>query len=157
MSHLLSRRDAGKLMLAGCASALAPAGELWSVTKINSEVRGVQIGAQAWSFRDRPLDACIAAYREVGLGECELSDVHFNNPNPPGPDLDPKRLDTPLSIYHDVRRKFDAAGVQSFRVWKQFSRGLFRPGDRAEFSNNPGDGAGLHHHLHQNLHGAPHR
>ncbi len=111
MSHLLSRRDAGKLMLAGCASALAPAGELWSVTKINSEVRGVQIGAQAWSFRDRPLDACIAAYREVGLGECELSDVHFNNPNPPGPDLDPKRLDTPLSIYHDVRRKFDAAGV----------------------------------------------
>jgi sugar phosphate isomerase/epimerase len=99
-------------MLAGCAGALAPAGELWSVTKINSVVRGVRIGAQAWSFRDRPLDACIAACREVGLGECELSEIHFTTPNPGGPDLDPRRLDLPLSNYHVVRKRFDDAGVR---------------------------------------------
>jgi sugar phosphate isomerase/epimerase len=45
------------------------------------------------------------------VNECELSEVHLTTPNPPGPDLDPKRLDTPLSIYRDVRKKFDVAGV----------------------------------------------
>jgi sugar phosphate isomerase/epimerase len=100
------------MLLAGWAGALIPARELLGVTKINSVVNGVQIGAQAWSFRDRPLDACIAAYREVGLGECELSQIHFTTPNPGGPDLDPRRLDLPLSNYHVVREKFDAAGVR---------------------------------------------
>ena len=68
----ISRRDAGKLLLAGCAGALVPAGKLRGATMINSVIRGVQIGAQSYSFRDRPLDACIDAFREVGLGECEL-------------------------------------------------------------------------------------
>jgi sugar phosphate isomerase/epimerase len=99
------------MLLAGCAGALVPARELWSAAKINSVVRGVQIGAQAWSFNDRPMDACIAAFVEVGLGECELSEIHFTTPNPGGPDLNPRRLDTPLSNYQELRRKFDAAGV----------------------------------------------
>ena len=75
----ISRRDAGKLLLAGCAGALRPARKLCGATMINSVIRGVQIGAQSFSFRDRPLDACIDAFREVGLGECELSPV----PNTP--------------------------------------------------------------------------
>ncbi len=58
---LISRRDAGKILLAGCAGALAPAGKLLGATKIDSVIRGVQIGAQSYSFRDRPLDAAIAA------------------------------------------------------------------------------------------------
>ena len=62
---LISRRDAGKLLIAGCAGALVPAQELLSVTPINSVVRGVQIGAQAYSFRELPLDAMIAAFRAV--------------------------------------------------------------------------------------------
>ena len=107
----LSRRDAGKLLFAGCAGVLAPARELLSVTKIDSVVRGVQIGAQAYSFRDRPLDECIAAFREVGLGECELSEIHFQKANTHGPDLNQWRLDTPLSYFREVRKKFDAAGV----------------------------------------------
>src|SRR5208283_5008890 len=108
---LISRRDAGKLLLAGCAGALVPAQELLSVTKINSVVRGVQIGAQAWSFRDRPLHACIAAFHEVGLGECELADIHFQMANNHGPDINQWRLDTPLSYFQDVRKKFDNAGI----------------------------------------------
>ena len=113
---LITRRDAGKLLVAGGAGALVLAPELLSVRKINSVVRGVQIGAQAWSFRDRPLDACIAAYGEVGLGECELSDIHFTKPNPGGPDLNPARLDIPLGDYQDVSRKFHDAGV-SLSAW----------------------------------------
>ena len=108
---LLTRRDAGKLLLAGCAGAWVPIQELMSVTKIDSVVRGVQIGAQAYSFRDRPLDACIAAFREVGLGECELSEIHFQNANTHGQDINQWRLDTPLSYFQEVRKKFDDAGV----------------------------------------------
>ncbi|MGO8818429.1 MAG: sugar phosphate isomerase/epimerase family protein [Terriglobia bacterium] len=107
----LSRRDAGKLLLAGCAGVLAPARELLSVTKIDSMVRGVQLGAQAYSFRDRPLDECIAAFREVGLGECELSEGHFQMANTHGSDLNQWRVDTPLSYFEEVRKKFDAAGI----------------------------------------------
>jgi len=107
----VSRRDAGKLLLAGCAGALVPARELLSENKIDSMVRGVQIGAQAYSFRDRPLDECIAAFREVGLGECELSEVHFQKANTHGPDLNQWRSETPLSYFKGVRKKFDVAGI----------------------------------------------
>ena len=90
---LISRRDAGKTLLAGCAGALVPAGELFGAAKINSVVRGVQIGAQCYSFRDRPLDEAIAALREVGLSECETTDTHFSKPNTHGPNRDQWRLD----------------------------------------------------------------
>ena len=108
---LVSRREAGKLLLAGCAGAVIPQRELLGASKINSVVRGVQIGAQAWSFRDRPLEACIAAYRETGLGECELSEIHFTKPNASGLDLNPAHLEAPLSNFRQVRKMFDDAGV----------------------------------------------
>src|SRR5271169_2357350 len=107
---LISRRDAGKLLLAGCAGALIPAGKLRGATMINSVIRGVQIGAQSYSFRDRPLDACIAAFREVGLGECELFDGHVM-PHLRGEDLAKWRKDTPASFFQDIRKKFDDAGI----------------------------------------------
>ena len=69
----ISRRDAGKLLLAGCAGALVPAGKLRGATMINSVIRGVQIGAQSYSFRDLGTpDAIIKAFQTVGLGECEV-------------------------------------------------------------------------------------
>jgi len=106
-----SRREVGKLLLAGCAGVLAPTRELWCVTKINSVVRGVQIGAQAYSFRSLPLDECIAAFREVGLGECELTERHFQEATPQSQGPNQWRLDTPMSYFHEARRKFDDAGV----------------------------------------------
>jgi sugar phosphate isomerase/epimerase len=108
---ILSRREAGKALLAGCAGALVPVGNLLSAAKINSVVRGVQIGAQAYSFREVPMDTMIADFREVGLGECELTEVHFAKPNTHGTDVNEWRLGTPLSFFTETRRKFDAAGV----------------------------------------------
>ena len=55
----MTRRTFGKLAIAAFA-------------KIDSKIHGVTLGAQTYSFRDRPLDACIAAMKEVGLGEAEL-------------------------------------------------------------------------------------
>jgi sugar phosphate isomerase/epimerase len=108
---LISRREAGKLVLAGCAGALVPIRELSGAAKINSVIRGVQIGAQSYSFRDRPLDACIDAFREVGLGECELYEGHLQQGKLKGEEMKKWRMETPLSYFHDVRKKFDDAGI----------------------------------------------
>jgi len=108
---LISRRDAGKILLTGCAGALVTAPTLPSASMINSVVRGVQIGAQSYSFRDRPLDACIEAFRTVGLGECELYEGHVAPPNMKGADLKKWRLETPPSYYQEIRKKFDDAGI----------------------------------------------
>ena len=120
---LISRRDAGKLLLAGCAGALLPARKLRGVTMINSVIRGVQIGAQSYSFRDRPLDACIEAFQEVGLGECELVDSHVIPPGLQGEDLAKWRRDTPLSYFREIRRKWDNAGIILYAFTYGFRRG----------------------------------
>ena len=74
---LISRREAGKLIAAGGAGLLAARGRLPGAAMIDSVIRGVQIGAQSYSFRDRPLAAAIEAYQAVGLGECELWQGHL--------------------------------------------------------------------------------
>jgi len=121
----ISRRDAGKLLLAGCAGALVPGGKLRGATRINSVVRGVQIGAQSYSFRDRPLDACIEAFQAVGLGECELFEGHVDPPGLKGEELKKWRLEAPLSTFKEIRKKFDDAGIllyaYNFSFRKDFS------------------------------------
>ena len=108
---LISRRDAGKLVLAGGAGLLVPGRPTAGADMIDSVVRGVQIGAQSYSFRDRPLDACIEAFRAVGLGECELTSGHVEPNELRGEALRKWRLETPLSYFQEIRKKFDNAGV----------------------------------------------
>jgi sugar phosphate isomerase/epimerase len=107
----ISRRDAGKLLLAGCAGALVPAGKLRGATKINSVFRGVQIGAQSYSFRDLGTpDAIIKAFQTVGLGECEGA----NGVEPPGlkgQEINKWRMETPLDYFKGIRKQWDDAGI----------------------------------------------
>lgn len=123
----VSRREAGKRILAGAAGTLvawrhttfaeaAPASGAAS-SMIDSVVKGVQIGAQSYSFRDRDFDAAIQAFVECGLGECELYQGHLE------PHIDWRkgrtefaklsewRLNTPLSFFEGARKKFDGAGI----------------------------------------------
>jgi sugar phosphate isomerase/epimerase len=73
-----SRRDFGKLALAGVpASWLAAGIGLSARDKINSTINGVQIGAITYSFRSIPnADDIIKAYVTIGLGEMELMSNH---------------------------------------------------------------------------------
>jgi sugar phosphate isomerase/epimerase len=111
---LISRRDAGKAILAGCAGALLPARQLLGVTKINPWIRGVMVGSQSYSFRDRSLDACIAALVELQIGECEVSEGHIELPANHAADISQARFEMPLSYYPTLRKKFDDAGIDLY-------------------------------------------
>jgi sugar phosphate isomerase/epimerase len=118
---IISRRDAGKLLLAGCAGALVPAGKLRGATQINSVIRGVQIGAQSYSFRDLPQYGIIKAFQTVGLGECELSSG-VEPPNVKGPEVDKWLAEAPLDYFEGVRRKYNDAGVSIYAYTYGFRR-----------------------------------
>lgn len=106
---MYSRRDMGRLALASLPWARAFA-------KLDSHVNGVLIGAQSYSFRDRPLDAAIKGFVDVGLSECELSMGHVEPEFPRGPEgrvaLRNWRLTVPLDDIRAIRRKFDQAGIE---------------------------------------------
>ena len=112
--ELISRRDAGRILMAGAAGLMAGRAGLSGATKIDSKVRGVQIGAQSYSFRDRALDPCIEAYKTVGLGECELWSGHLEPRGLKPPEVRKWHLTVPLSHFQDVRQKFDNAGITLF-------------------------------------------
>jgi sugar phosphate isomerase/epimerase len=69
-----SRRDFGKLTLAGLPAAFVP---LSALAKIDSRIKGVQIGAITYSFRAMPnAEDIVRAYVTIGLGEMELMSNH---------------------------------------------------------------------------------
>jgi sugar phosphate isomerase/epimerase len=106
---MYTRRDVGRLALASLPLARAFA-------KLDSHVNGVLIGAQSYSFRDRPLDAAIQGFVEVGLSECELSMGHVEPEFPHGGGgraaLRKWRMNVSLDDIRAVRRKFDRAGIE---------------------------------------------
>jgi sugar phosphate isomerase/epimerase len=120
----ISRRDAGKLLLASSAGLLVARRMGWGAEYINSVVRGVQIGSSSYSFRDRDLDACIEAFRTVGLGECELWDGQVEPRDLKGEALIKWRFTTPLSYFHEVREKFNRAGVLLYAYTVAFRKGM---------------------------------
>lgn len=101
----LTRRDFAKLAAAAPLAAAAYA-------KINSKIDGVMIGAQTYSFRDRSLDDCISAMKDIGLGYAELYQGH----------LEPKdkeklkawRANPPMDELKAARKKFDDAGIEIY-------------------------------------------
>src|SRR3982751_3494754 len=103
MKKLLTRRDFAELI--GAAFALPAA-----ASPLNSKIAGVQIGAQSYSFRDRPLDAMIFAMVEVGLSECELWQGHVE-PRSKSPEkraeLRQWRTTVPLDYFENIRQQFD--------------------------------------------------
>jgi len=50
--------------------------------------------------------------KQIGIGECELFMGHVEPAGMRGEDLKKWRLSTPMSYFEDIRRKFDAAGIQ---------------------------------------------
>src|SRR5262245_20965511 len=97
---MISRRDFQKLALAAVPVPLK-AGEP------NSKIHGVQLGAQSYSFRDRSLDEAIKGMLEVGLSECELWQGHVEPKKDGRAALREWRTTVSMSVFKDVRKKFD--------------------------------------------------
>ena len=102
-----------RTFLSATALPLVTSSSLFAA-KIDSRVRGVQLGVQSYSFRDRSLDEAIDAMKTIGLGEVELWQGHIE----PGRGskisreaLREWRLSTPMSLFEGVRKKFDDAGI----------------------------------------------
>jgi sugar phosphate isomerase/epimerase len=120
----LSRREWHGLVLGALASSLLPRAAR-GAGLIDSKVKGVQLGAQSYSFRDRPLEGVIEGMKAVGLGEIELWSGHVE-PRIEWRNLDESarkkarddarkfRLDTPLSHFHAIGDKFKAAGIDLY-------------------------------------------
>ena len=131
-----SRRDFGKLALGGTALFLAPQTR---ATKIDSTVRGVKMGLITGSLNPLPdtpagkdvIDTVIEGCLAVGAANIELVNlleprlvgaVNFGHPpNPMTPEYEKSRatvrewrLTTPLSRFHEIRKKFDDAGLNLF-------------------------------------------
>jgi len=103
---MYSRRDLGKLAVVGVPLSL-----LAQKKKIDSTIKGVQLGAQTYSFRDRPLDGVIQAMIEVGLGDCEVYSPHVE-PKLERAELRQWRLRaSSLDAMRQARKKFDDAGI----------------------------------------------
>lgn len=106
-----TRRDFHRTLL---GAGLAAAGARILDAKPNSVVRGVQIGAQSYSFRTMSLDDAIKAMASIGLSECELYQGHVEPAGLKREELRKWRETTDLEALKNIRKKFDAAGVNLY-------------------------------------------
>ncbi len=80
-----------------------------------SRYRGVLVGVQSYSFRDRDLDGLIAGMDELGLTSCELWEAHVEPRELRTPEAREElrrwRLTVPLDHFRSIRERFDSVGI----------------------------------------------
>jgi len=110
----LTRREWNKLALGSLTAAALPFEALAAADRPDSKIKGVQLGAQSYSFRDRPLDEAIRAYADTGLSCCELWAGHLEPKGASREDLRTWRITTPLSFFALTAEKFKKAGIDLY-------------------------------------------
>ena len=135
---MYSRREFGKLTVSGLAWPLVAG-------LVDSNIGGVRVGVQTYSFRDLPrsengdgIDAVIKAMTECRLGECELFAPQIEPLLPSGrgrgadtvqaqkarEDLRKWRVETPLDHFRAIRRRFEAAGLSIYAYNYSFNASM---------------------------------
>jgi sugar phosphate isomerase/epimerase len=124
----LTRRAFAKLTLAGVpASVVLARLPLSASAKIDSRIKGVQIGAITYSFRSMPAEEIVKAYVDIGLGEMELMSNHAEElaGAPRGGRGGGGRRGTPLTPEQQAER--DAA-IKALRDWRMAAtEATFKP------------------------------
>ena len=136
-----TRREFTQITVGGIASAVAGA----RLLAIDSTIGGVKVGAISYCFRSIPrppsgdyVDTLIDAFKQVGLGLCELESVRVE-PEPaipgggriPAPitpeytkrrgELRQWRLTAPMDRFKEIKSKFDKAGIELMGYVMTFS------------------------------------
>ena len=94
----ISRREFHQVAVGGFLARLAP-------------YKGVTLGVQSYSFRDRALDAAIDAMRTLGLSPCELWQGHLEPRDTARREMRRWRETVPLDEFARTREKFARAGI----------------------------------------------
>ena len=77
----------------------------------DARYKGVTLGVQSYSFRDRPLDAAIEAMKAIGLRSCELWQGHVEPDGMSRDELRRWRETVSLDEFRRIADKFRNAGV----------------------------------------------
>lgn len=118
---MLNRRQ----FLGSAAGLAAASATLHAHDGIHSIFRGVQIGAQSYSFRDRDVFDAIAAHKQIGIGLSEMWSGHMErigDKRMSREELRDWRLKVDLAKFEQVGNAFSSAGIDlhafnySFRV-----------------------------------------
>jgi sugar phosphate isomerase/epimerase len=94
----MTRREFHRLAVGGMFAGFAP-------------YKGVTLGVQSYSFRDRPLDAAIDAMRTIGLSPCELWQGHLEPRDVSREEMRRWRETASLDQFTRTRDQFRRAGV----------------------------------------------
>jgi sugar phosphate isomerase/epimerase len=89
----LTRREFNSLTMAGIVSAFAP-------------YKGVTLGVQSYSFRDRALPPAIEAMAKIGIASCELWQGHVEPSAVARDELRQWRETVSLSVFHKIAEAF---------------------------------------------------
>ena len=106
----MTRREWHRIAGAGFVSALATPLRGRAIQTAHA-YKGVTLGVQSYSFRDRPLDAALAGMTTIGLNSCELWQGHIEPRGVSREELRRWRETVPLDEFHGIAGKFRAAGI----------------------------------------------
>lgn len=108
----ISRREWLYRIGSGIAvAAVVPGHAAWSGQTPASQ-RRVTLGVQSYSFRDRPIDAALAAMQQLNLTSCELWQGHVEPRGVAREELRRWRETVALDEFRALKDKFDRAKVQ---------------------------------------------
>ena len=101
----MTRREFHRVTAGGLVGALGVS------TRGAQVYRGVTLGVQSYSFRDRPLAAAIEAMRTIGLTSCELWQGHVEPRGVSRDELRKWRETVSLDEFRRIKDDFDRAGI----------------------------------------------
>lgn len=108
---ILTRREWQRLVIAGFASAAATPFAQSGSSAPGARYRGVILGVQSYSFRDRPLGAAITGMQQVGLSSCELWQGHVEPRGLTREEMRHWRETVSLDEFRRLRERFASAGI----------------------------------------------
>jgi sugar phosphate isomerase/epimerase len=109
----ITRRDWLRRVSTGLVlSAAVPVGAATGGQASGSTSRGVTLGVQSYSFRDRSIDAAIAAMAQIGLSSCELWQGHVEPRGVSRDEMRRWRETVSLDEFRALGEKFDRAKVE---------------------------------------------
>jgi len=85
-----------------------------AAVKPDKNFKNVIIGVQTYSLRDRDVNQCLTALQELKINTVEMFSGHVEPRFPretPREEVRKWRLETPLSHFTDIRKKYNDAGV----------------------------------------------